>query len=89
MAIGTHDLDTLTPPFVYEALPPKDINFVPLNQTESQDAVKMFENFEHDAKIKKFLPIIRDSPVYPLISDLRPYSYERPYRDSPMNSLSS
>lgn len=69
VAIGTHDLDTLTPPFVYEALPPKDINFVPLNQTESQDAVTMFENFERDAKIKKFLPIIRDSPVYPLISD--------------------
>ena len=69
VAIGTHDLDSLQPPFLYEALPPKDISFTPLNQTEDQRADIMFENFEHDAKIKKFLPIIRDSPVYPLIMD--------------------
>lgn len=30
VAIGTHDLDTLQGPFVYDALPPKDISFVPL-----------------------------------------------------------
>ena len=30
VAIGTHDLDTIEGPFTYEALPPKDINFVPL-----------------------------------------------------------
>ncbi len=34
MAIGTHDLSTLKPPFTYEALPPKEILFTPLNQTE-------------------------------------------------------
>ncbi|KAF2539427.1 hypothetical protein F2Q68_00022678 [Brassica cretica] len=32
VAIGTHDLDTLQGPFTYEALSPKDINFVPLKQ---------------------------------------------------------
>lgn len=34
VAIGTHDLSTLKPPFTYEALPPKEILFTPLNQTE-------------------------------------------------------
>jgi len=69
VAIGTHDLDTLTPPFTFEALPPDEIEFVALNQTEKKTARKMFEDFEHDAKIKKFLPIIKDSPVYPIIYD--------------------
>ena len=32
VAIGTHDLDTLTPPFTYEALAPTEIKFVPLKQ---------------------------------------------------------
>lgn len=34
VAIGTHDLSTLKPPFTYEALPPQEIRFTPLNQTE-------------------------------------------------------
>ena len=32
VSIGTHDLDTLRGPFTYEALPPEDIKFVPLNE---------------------------------------------------------
>eukprot|EP01048_Picozoa_sp_COSAG05_P008626 COSAG05_NODE_666_length_8006_cov_12.857595_2_plen_723_part_00 len=71
VAIGTHDLDTLTPPFTYEALPPKDIKFAPLNQTEAVDVPTMFDNFEKDANIKKFLHIIRHSPVYPVIKDAK------------------
>lgn len=35
VAIGTHDLGTLQPPFTYEALPPEAISFVPLKQTRS------------------------------------------------------
>lgn len=35
MAIGTHDLGTLRPPFTYEALPPEAITFVPLKQTRT------------------------------------------------------
>merc|ERR1719401_2181873 len=37
VSMGTHDLSTLKPPFTYEALPPKDIVFVPLSQTEKMD----------------------------------------------------
>ena len=29
--MGTHDLDTIQGPFTYEALPPEEIRFVPLN----------------------------------------------------------
>ena len=32
VAIGTHDLSKVKGPFTYEALPPTDINFVPLAQ---------------------------------------------------------
>ena len=32
VAIGTHDLDTVEGPFTYEALPPEQIKFRPLNQ---------------------------------------------------------
>ena len=35
MSIGTHDLDTVEGPFTYEALPPDQIKFVPLNQVGS------------------------------------------------------
>ena len=35
VAIGTHDLGALRPPFTYEALPPEAITFVPLKQTRA------------------------------------------------------
>jgi phenylalanyl-tRNA synthetase beta subunit len=46
VAIGTHDLDTLQGPFTYEALPPEDIKFVPLNQTKSMNAVELMKFYE-------------------------------------------
>lgn len=45
-AIGTHDLDTLEGPFTYEALPPKDINFVPLNQEKSMNGEELMQFYE-------------------------------------------
>ncbi|RCK59185.1 Phenylalanine--tRNA ligase beta subunit [Candida viswanathii] len=69
VAIGTHDLDTLTPPFTYEALAPKDINFVPLNQTKEMNGEELMEFYEKDKNIGKFLHIIKDSPVYPVMLD--------------------
>ena len=36
VSIGTHDLDTVEGPFTYEALPPDQIKFVPLNQVGSK-----------------------------------------------------
>ncbi|KAH8830461.1 phenylalanyl-tRNA synthetase subunit beta [Flagelloscypha sp. PMI_526] len=69
VAIGTHDLDTLKPPFRYDARSPKDINFVPLNKTKSYTAEELMTLYESDRQLSKFLPIIRDSPVYPIIYD--------------------
>lgn len=46
MAIGTHDLDTVKGPFTYEALPPEEINFVPLNQTKSMSGHEMMKFYE-------------------------------------------
>ncbi|KAI9005247.1 hypothetical protein BC832DRAFT_556757 [Gaertneriomyces semiglobifer] len=69
VAIGTHDLDTIQGPFSYEALPPKDLKFVPLNQTKEMDGEELMKFYEGDRKLSKFLPIIRDAPRYPIIYD--------------------
>ncbi|XP_020276818.1 phenylalanine--tRNA ligase beta subunit, cytoplasmic [Asparagus officinalis] len=69
VAIGTHDLDTLQAPFSYEALPPSEINFVPLKQVKKFRADELMEFYKSDLKLKKFLHIIEDSPVYPVIYD--------------------
>lgn len=69
VAIGTHDLDTLKGPFTYDAKPPKQIKFVPLNQTKEMNAEQLMEFYSTHAQLKAYLPIIRDSPVYPVIYD--------------------
>jgi phenylalanyl-tRNA synthetase beta chain len=69
VAIGTHDLSTIKGPFTYEALKPEDIKFAPLNQTKVMNGKELMEFYEHDKHLGKFLHIIRDSPVYPVIYD--------------------
>jgi phenylalanyl-tRNA synthetase beta chain len=69
VAIGTHDLDTIEGPFSYEALPPEEIKFAPLNQTKVMNATEMMEFYEQDKHLSRYLHIIRNSPVYPIIYD--------------------
>jgi phenylalanyl-tRNA synthetase beta chain len=69
VAIGTHDLDTIQGPFTYEALPPSQINFVPLKQVKNFRADELMEFYESDLKLRKFLHIIKDSPVFPVLYD--------------------
>ncbi|KAG8534100.1 uncharacterized protein KY384_000944 [Bacidia gigantensis] len=69
VSIGTHDLDTIQGPFTYEALPPKDIKFIPLNQTKSMNGAELMEFYKNDRHLGRYLHIIRDSPVYPVILD--------------------
>ncbi|TDG48749.1 hypothetical protein AWZ03_004861 [Drosophila navojoa] len=69
VAIGTHDLDTIKGPFSYEALPPEQIKFVPLNQTQELNGIQLMDFYATHAQLKQYLPIIRDSPVYPVIYD--------------------
>ncbi|RAL09997.1 phenylalanine--tRNA ligase subunit beta [Aspergillus homomorphus CBS 101889] len=69
VSIGTHDLDTIQGPFTYEALPPKDVKFTPLNQTTEMNGEELMNFYEKDKHLGKYLHIIRDSPVYPVIYD--------------------
>ena len=74
VAIGTHDLATLKPPFRYRALAPDAIApFVPLTETtrafggrELLDHYLTDPNCKH---LKPYVPIIYDAPVYPIIYD--------------------
>ena len=50
VAIGTHDLDSMAPGDVtYEALPPKQIKFVPLGKDKEYDAAELMELYEVSA----------------------------------------
>ncbi|XP_010681993.2 phenylalanine--tRNA ligase beta subunit, cytoplasmic [Beta vulgaris subsp. vulgaris] len=69
VAIGTHDLDTIQGPFTYEALPPSEIDFVPLKQVKSFRVDELMEFYKSDLKLKKYLHIIENSPVFPVIYD--------------------
>ena len=70
LSMGTHDLDTIAGPFTYEALPPPEIVFAPLNRPgEVMDGNKLMTVLEGDRNLKAYLPIIRDKPLYPVILD--------------------
>ena len=73
VAIGTHNLDAVEGPFTYEALPPKDINFIPLFEERTYEAKEYMDYIRTDPNKKsnlgKYTDIIYDSPVYPVILD--------------------
>lgn len=69
VAIGTHDYDTIQGPFTYDAKPPSDIKFIPLNQTKEFTAEELMQLYSTHAQLKQYLHIIKDSPVYPVITD--------------------
>lgn len=72
VAIGTHDMDTLQGPFTYEARRPSQIRFVPLKQDREFEAGELLQYYkENDQKLKKFVPIIEESLVYPVLYDAR------------------
>lgn len=68
-SIGTHDLDTIQPPFTYTAKKPEEIRFVPLKRTQEMDAAELMEAFKSDLKLREYLDIIRDKPTYPVLYD--------------------
>lgn len=73
VAIGTHDLDSIKPPFKYDARDPTKISFVPLTPDDREFTAKdLMTHYETDAAVKHlkpYVPIIKDSPVYPVIMD--------------------
>ena len=57
-------------PFTYRALPPAEITFTPLKQTQPFRADALMQHYlDNDQKLKKFVPIIADSKVFPVITD--------------------
>ncbi|XP_061574753.1 phenylalanine--tRNA ligase beta subunit [Cololabis saira] len=69
VAIGTHDLDTISGPFTYTAKPPGDISFTPLNQTKEYTAAQLMDLYKTDSHLRHYLHIIEDKPRYPVIYD--------------------
>jgi len=67
-SVGTHDLDTLSPPFVYKADSPRKLSFKPLNQGKAMNGVEIMKNYE-DSHLRDYLPLIREKEVYPIIYD--------------------
>lgn len=43
VAIGTHDLDKIEGPFIYDAKPPEEIKFIALNQTKEYSASELMD----------------------------------------------
>jgi phenylalanyl-tRNA synthetase beta chain len=74
VAIGTHDLDTITAPFAYEALPKKDITFRPLAEEKEFDGEALFHYYntrQPPSHLKPYLYITESSPVQPVIYDAK------------------
>ncbi|XP_076174299.1 phenylalanine--tRNA ligase beta subunit isoform X1 [Ptiloglossa arizonensis] len=69
VSIGTHDLDTIQGPFLYDAKPPTDICFKPLNQDREYTGDGIMDLYANHAQLKQYLHIIQDSPVFPIVQD--------------------
>lgn len=73
VAIGTHDLATVTGPFRYAAEAPELIEFAPLtDSSKCYKAKPLLDHYRTSAESKHLKPytnIIYDSPLYPVIRD--------------------
>ncbi|XP_060098170.1 phenylalanine--tRNA ligase beta subunit [Heteronotia binoei] len=69
VAIGTHDLDTVSGPFIYTAKPPSEIKFKPLNQDKEYTASEIMDLYKTDSHLRHYLHIIENEPLYPVIYD--------------------
>lgn len=54
VAIGTHDLDTISGPFTYTARPPSEIRFKPLNQSKEYTASEIMDLYRVGVLSKLF-----------------------------------
>ncbi|PKU41900.1 phenylalanine--trna ligase beta hypothetical protein [Limosa lapponica baueri] len=69
VAIGTHDLDTISGPFTFTAKPPSEIKFKPLNQSQEYTASQMMDLYRTDSHLRHYLHLIENKPLYPVIYD--------------------
>lgn len=66
MAIGVHDFDKVTPPFVYKAVKPDEISFVPLAMDERMNLAEILARHE---KGIAYAHILENCERYPIILD--------------------
>jgi phenylalanyl-tRNA synthetase beta chain len=66
VAIGIHDLRTVTPPFTYKAVLPDEISFIPLQGTRRMTPAEILK--EHD-KGKAYASVLEGKNRYPMIVD--------------------
>lgn len=66
VAIGVHDLDKVRPPFVYKAVAPGSISFVPLAKEETMTLAEVLEKHE---KGKDYKQLLDGKELYPIILD--------------------
>ncbi|KAF4801849.1 Phenylalanine--tRNA ligase beta subunit [Turdus rufiventris] len=69
VAIGTHDLDTITGPFTFTAKAPSEIKFKPLNQSQEYTAPQIMDLYRTDSHLRHYLHLIENKPRYPVIYD--------------------
>ncbi|KYQ51270.1 putative phenylalanyl-tRNA synthetase beta chain [Trachymyrmex zeteki] len=69
VSIGTHDFDTVKGPFLYDARSPSKISFKPLYQDKKYTGEEIMQLYATHPQLKQYLPIIKDSPVYPVVYD--------------------
>ncbi len=66
VAIGIHDMDKVTPPYVYKAVLPQDVRFTPLGAAEEMDLLDILIKHE---KGREFAPLVSSKPIFPIIVD--------------------
>jgi phenylalanyl-tRNA synthetase beta chain len=68
-SIGTHDMRKCKPPFVYRGEKPEDIIFVPLTGGPELNGRQLFENLKSHVQLSKYLPLLDNEPIWPVIRD--------------------
>lgn len=66
IAIGVHNFEPVEPPFVYKAVDPNSVQFVPLNKVESMTLAEILKNHE---KGVDYAHILEGFDLHPLIVD--------------------
>lgn len=80
VAIGTHDLDTLKPPFRYDARKPEDIKFVPLSQTKQVNGVELMEMYSVIETILLLFFNISNCSTYVIVNWIVYFSERRTFK---------
>ncbi len=66
VSVGIHDLDKVTPPFLYAAVKPEEVSFVPLGKTERMNLNEILQKHE---KGIDYAYILEGKERYPVIFD--------------------